>query len=37
MFAYMMPNQIIPDLAASMVAVDRWVMENPVPYYSAMQ
>ncbi|XP_062194224.1 probable glucan endo-1,3-beta-glucosidase A6 [Phragmites australis] len=28
----MVPNEIIPDLAASAAAADRWVAENLVPY-----
>lgn len=31
----MVPNEIIPDLAASPAAADRWVAENLVPYYPA--
>ncbi|XP_015696666.2 probable glucan endo-1,3-beta-glucosidase A6 [Oryza brachyantha] len=29
----MVPNEIIPGLAASAAAADRWVAENLVPYY----
>ncbi|KAG8057287.1 hypothetical protein GUJ93_ZPchr0002g26690 [Zizania palustris] len=29
----MVPNEIIPDIAASAAAADRWVAENLVPYY----
>ncbi|PAN13230.1 hypothetical protein PAHAL_2G321900 [Panicum hallii] len=31
----MVPNEIIPDIAASPAAADRWVADNLVPYYPA--